>query len=374
MYLLIGGSGGPNYGDELMVKGWLDYLSKEKEVRVEVNIKNNAEKFHDHHRGVSFSEDLKNVAKSHDGLGFWEQVARGANFFRFNGIKNHSNIDFSFIDDLQIVHLHGGGYLNKNAPVNGFLLGFCYALKKEKNIKLIASGIGLMPNSFPSKEKKDIAREVFSSFDGFELRDHESFLFVKKIAGEEARIYMGLDDSFLMDRNNVAGGEREFDGRRTLYLSFAMHNLKLFEDGYWSDLKKVAGYFDNVAFWECFPWKDKEVFSYLKEMIPSLSLVTAKEFVYGEDLLSRNDFLITSRFHPHLVSSRIGMDGIYYANNEYYDVKQNSVISSGSQFKRGDFSRCYIGENFEKDKKLLDCTDAHLNKKKNAIYEYMVSE
>lgn len=372
MYMLIGGSGGPNYGDELMVKGWIDHLASSHNLRVEVNVKENAENFHSS-KEVTFSDDLKKIAKAYTNLSFWEQVVRGFNFFLRGGEENYKNIDFSFLEDLEVVHLHGGGYLNKNAPANGFLLGFCGAVKeRNKNVKVIATGIGIMPNDIPKGNKAKVANEVFGKFDGFEVRDHESFAFLRKATSfDNEAVLMGLDDSFLMKRCSVIN-QVETKKSPTLYLSFAKHNISSFSSEYWKELQEEASRFDDVAFWECYPWKDKEVFSYLKDKISSVRLASAKNIVYGGEGFSRHDFLITNRFHPHLVSSRIGMDGFYYVSNEYYDVKHNSVISSGSQFKRGAFSTCRIYTPSSNESKLLDRIDDLQRDKKVAIYEYMM--
>lgn len=337
MYLLIGGSGGPNYGDELMVRGWLEYLSNEFEnIKVEVNIKKNAEEFHNN-KNVMFSEDIKKIAKKFSNLNFWQQVARGFNFFERGGVKNNSEINFDYLDKVKIVHLHGGGYVNENAPVNGFLLGFCAALRKRSKIKVIATGIGLMPISSPPQERRELLNDVLSNYDAFELRDHESYFFLKSNLSHARNISLGLDDSFILSKNEVLK-INEDKKVRTLYLSFAEYNLKSFTEGYWQELKKFSEKYDEVVFWECFPWKDKDVFQSMKETFPNIRLASAKNITYLKEEFSRNDFLVTSRFHPHLVSARSGLNGVFYSSGKYYDVKHQSVVAVGSPFFEGSYN------------------------------------
>lgn len=369
MYLLVGGSGGPNYGDELMARGWLEAISKRhKVVRLESNIKRNSWAFHDASSSI-FSDDIKRVAKKFPKLTFWEQVARGYNFFERGGVKNNNEIDFSFIDKLEVVHLHGGGYVNSNAPVNGFLLGFCAALSKTYKKKVIATGIGLMPISSPEQEKVELFNAVFGGYRGFEVRDYESFRFLKDNLQYSENIYFGLDDSFLLSGSEIAS-YNENKERRSLYLSFAEYNLAKFSDGYWPDLKKFSEQYDEVVFWECFPWKDRAVYEKLNSHFPGLRLAKAKDIVYKKEEFSKQDFLVTSRFHPHLVSARMGMHGVYYSSGKYYDVKHSSVLAVGSPFNLGSYDE-FIALPRE-PKNLLAMTGELLHRKKLMTYELLV--
>lgn len=371
-YLLVGGSGGPNYGDELMLRGWMEYLNgtyPNIDLRAEVNIKRNADSFHEN-QNCTFSEDFKKLAKRNSELTFWQQVSRGFYFFERNGATNNKDIDLTYLSSLDILHLHGGGYINENAPLNGFILGFSAAIKKEYNVKLIATGIGLMPISAPSQEFQiETANKVFSLFDGFEVRDHESFIYLKNFLKISSNIHKGVDDSFILDKRSLLDADYDVSSS-TLYLSYAEYNFDKFSDSYWEELKSYSQGFDRIVFWECFPWKDKNVFEKLKVKFPTLDILTAKQATYIGKKLSGTDCLITSRFHPHLISARLGLKGIYYTDSKYYDVKHTSVLASGSSFSKGSYSDFIAPTN--DCKQLSSYISENLTNLKIITYNYML--
>lgn len=45
--------------------------------------------------------------------------------------------------------------------------------------------------------------------------------------------------------------------------------------------------------------------------------------------------MLTSRFHPHLLSARSGATCIFYANSLYYHFKHQSILTLGSGFGDG---------------------------------------
>ena len=75
--VLIGGAGAPNYGDELIVKGWIDFFKEQlpgSTVTLYENIADKEKKLHGETRNIKFKDDLVKVAKSFSEIGFWEQT------------------------------------------------------------------------------------------------------------------------------------------------------------------------------------------------------------------------------------------------------------------------------------------------------------
>ncbi|QEM82178.1 polysaccharide pyruvyl transferase family protein [Halomonas binhaiensis] len=366
-YLIVGGSGAPNYGDEIILKLWLDLLGEQKNtLRVESNIKNNTIRLHGDREKVEYSDFIKNVAKNKTSLGFWNQVKRGVNFFDRNGIKIYGEKNFNFLNGLKVVHLHGGGYINKNAELNGFVLGFCYALHKETGARLIGTGLGLHPISSPPNNILTMASEVFQAFYGIELRDKESFDFANLITNGKANAVFGYDDVYLQSRESFISASE----KRRLVLSFSKHNVDKFTSSYWKEVSKFKEKFDEVVFWECFPWQDRSVFDLVCSNLTNVNKVSVEDSVYGNQGFSENDFLITSRFHPHLISSRVGAAGLYYSDSQYYNVKHGSVVACGSKFLKGDFSQ-FNPSGCRRSELAIDLDEVHVMKKKRIAKNFL---
>src|SRR5690606_1834970 len=50
--------------------------------------------------------------------------------------------------------------------------------------------------------------------------------------------------------------------------------------------------------------------------------------------LSPSDFMLTARFHPHLMAARVGMSGYYTVGSAFYGNKHGLVSELGSTFRR----------------------------------------
>jgi hypothetical protein len=48
--------------------------------------------------------------------------------------------------------------------------------------------------------------------------------------------------------------------------------------------------------------------------------------------VSVGDFMLTARFHPHLLAARLGAIGVYTDGGFYYKPKHGSIIRLGSPF------------------------------------------
>lgn len=333
---LIGGAGGPNFGDELILRGWLEYFRSHPGTQFEIlalenNTKNSADLMEpycgDSHMTVHFSDFLIKVANNVKDLSFWQQVERGFVFGDNHGFKLYKSDWWDFIHSSGVIHLHGGGYLNDWGPAKGFLLGIAAGVAKQSGCKLVATGIGFGPiKGSPYNSKIE---EIFNLFEFFELRDVVSF---QKLKGmfPQANFLYGLDDCFLLRKDSLA--KKSSSGKRRLYLSFLEYNVGKCTDDFWEQLRNLSNSFDELFFWESYPWQDRSVFSLIQTKIPRTQLLPIGISVAGLAPLSEKDLFIASRFHVHLVGARSACVGLYQKDTQYYDVKHQSIIDRGSPF------------------------------------------
>jgi hypothetical protein len=92
--------------------------------------------------------------------------------------------------------------------------------------------------------------------------------------------------------------------------------------------------FDRILFWECVPSSDRSIFERVRQSLPRTKLYPIRELVDAPLPVSKGDFMLSARFHPHLLGARLGAHGAYIADGEYYDVKHGSAVECGSGFVR----------------------------------------
>lgn len=339
MIYLIGGSGAPNYGDELIIKFWIDFLNHKypnTSIIAESNIPSNSIQFHNKYKNVIFTNSILKISKNVDNLTFWEQVQRGKTFFERNGqnIYDRYDVYFHLFENVDVVHIHGGGYMRSNTNQNsGFLLGIAAALKEKYNTKIVATGLGLMPLNKPPESLRELAQQVISSFDLFECRDFESYSVINSFCQSE-NVVNGLDDNFLASKESIKWHHETYEGQKKLHLSFSLYTLSKFNLDFWDSLKKYAKKFDKVLFWESNPFKDNKVIELLSQKMRNIETINVKDLVYKGAPVNEGDYMISGRFHPHFIASRLGSLGYFYSFDEYYDIKHSSVIKCGSVFEK----------------------------------------
>lgn len=329
--VLIGGAGAPNYGDELIVKGWIDYLSNHYP-NVELTLYENIRKNEiDLHGEYNFLDDLVKVAKAHSGISFWNQVKRGYHFIENDGISKYAELNLQPLLEANIIILHGGGYLNNYDPEKGFFIGLLAAVKKKYDINIYASGIGFGPVPQNNLTAKDaiLLDEVFSHFDSFELRDVDNFRALSRLFKNSSFIY-GTDDSYLIPITQLI--EKD-DSKKRLHLSFLEYNLNKFSEKFWSELISFSQSFDEIYFIESYPWQDRKVFEFLKKKFIGLQLVNVKDMIENKVTVGKYDFACCSRFHVHYLFARSNIQGIYFQDSQYYDIKHQSILDRGSMVK-----------------------------------------
>ena len=339
--VLIGGAGAPNYGDELIVKAWLDHFQhpgfSANHFTLEENTGNVSKAFHltEGHPLSSrarFSNRYALLAKEIQNLTFWQQVERGFNFISSHGI---SNLGFKQPSDLLKIssfHLHGGGYFNEIRGDKGFYLGLAASLQKLYQIPVFATGIGFGP--FRSEcHDRSLFEEIMSHFQLFEVRDPEGYSQLKNLA-PSARIIDGIDDCFVLPTNRLFRADSQ---RHRLHLSLNSSHIQTYKDSFWSWLREQASSFEEVLFWESFPWKDKEVIARICSEIPSCQVLTTSDLVHKTPPIGGHDVFLTHRFHVHFAAARAGARGFYIAPCRYYKQKHQSIVKLGSGLTPLDF-------------------------------------
>lgn len=360
IYFLIGGAGVPNFGDELIVDHWLKWLRGlpqfgEHKIVSELNHHRvGASMGFDQYRDVYPSGDIshlrRNIPKN-----FSEAFDRGYAFFRG---KDSSDVHKRVEDRLKrssVYHLHGGGYLNGYWPFHAFSLGLGCAVKEELSTTVIATGIGLGP--FESDESTSRVRSAVDAFDLFEVRDEISASYT----GDGA--VLGLDDAFVESVSSTPV--------RGKALHLALIDKTPADPMLRSLPRETVLSFDRVYFWICNP-QDAQNYAALSSVYRHIVPLTPNRLLESIPVGTQN-FMLTERFHPHLIGARLGFAGAFISRSGYYDAKHNSVTSLGSQFvplSLGDDLSGFINSSADSSRMAKE-DRSRVGKKNNLVGQYL---
>ncbi|WP_374834249.1 polysaccharide pyruvyl transferase family protein [Paenochrobactrum pullorum] len=332
MIYIAGGAGVPNFGDELMARYWLDKLSQYSDVTfagVRSKVLNSL--FSNRFPNVHFSGALRNVI-ARSSADFWEAFRDGANALRSGVLLSMPVEEVERLMSASIFHLHGGGYINSKWPKHAFYLGLALALKEKNGCKLIATGIGLTPIQTPPDDIRPIFERALEAFDVFEVRDQESYDFIMQYDNSKQAIHNGLDDTFITPVTPIT----PVHNHRTLHVS--LYNNEDADRVIERIPPRFIESFDLHKFWLCTP-QDAIQFAKIAKRYPFFSALTLETMIFENLPVSRLDFMITARFHPHLMASRAGSNGAYRAPTDYYKVKHGSIVALGSSFELTQMSK-----------------------------------
>lgn len=330
MIFLCGGAGNGNLGDELIVDAWLNYLT-EKNIRKEIIVSGFHADMHNALFGNKYSNikfsDILNKLRSFGPDGFFASLRRGVNFFDNGGFEKYPQLSYfsDVIKNVEIFHLHGGGYLNTIWPKNAFMLGLAVAVKKRYGARIYGTGLGILPLPTPTGDNAVLLADVMSAFDFVETRDVESFNFLKKHV-DTADVTFGQDDCFL-HRPTLSSAE----GRQGRWLHLSDFAGSGFTEKVLGIVERTRDCFDRIVFWECMS-RDRVCADMVCAAGVDVDILPLERMLNEPLPVMVGDAMLTARFHPHLLAARLGADGFFRTDKSYYDIKHRSLVVNGSPF------------------------------------------
>ncbi len=347
LFYLLGGNGAPNFGDELMALAWFEYLSAAFpgcRIVLDCNSVNTPRGyFGDRFPGLETIEGLKifctKVVRERlkqDGKNpkvFLDALAYGLGFFDVGEDARYPELA-SALDALARAasfHVFGGGYINTAIrPDSGFLIGIAAAIARRYAIPVFATGIGITPLHVEGAEGRALLARALAAFRLFECRDCYGFDKLFEIANGAAPVVNGLDDSFLV---RPAAAARP-GGGRTLHLCLLRKPLEGAYEALFEELPALAGGFERVVYWDCVPKLFDRNIRKLGSRLPRMEVIDCADLVLKNLPVQPGDFMVTQRFHPHMVATRLGCDGVFLQDGVYYFDKHHSVLHLGSGFQK----------------------------------------
>lgn len=332
-YYLVGATGYPNYGDELIALVWLRFLARaapEADVWLDCHSPGTAQTLLDGvHPRLRCVDTLWRLCGQAPPEQPW-QVASwvrhavadpGRAPRRLAGIEQLAHAD--------LVHLIGGGYINGIWPRHIGLLAGAVAAVRRSGGRAAMTGQGLAP---AAEDAAPLLRALADRFDVVEVRDAAS---AELLGRPEAH---GVDDVFL-GLDELLPGPRD---------DLPAYMLCLQADLLASSRAQLAGFVlstlrswrvpaDEVGVVEAIPGGDREIFALLEHELPEARYYPFHTIWTAGLPVAAQQTWISTRFHLHLLAAAAGAGGVAVSiNPDYYATKHRSLIDLGSRWALAD--------------------------------------
>lgn len=309
----------PNYGDELIARRWLEYLARHRpqdEVWLDTR-----------HPGTANAL----FGNLHPKLRVTDSVFRAVEDSLTGSRRSVEEIVTDLgtplydapllaLREARSLHLLGGGFINSVWPENDLIVRAMRAASAVSGAQLIATGQGLAP----------FGAERLHGFDHVSVRDVPS--------AERLGIAPGVDDAYLVESPPF----RERSGPTELVLCVQSDAI---EEGAFEQLlsyvRRTAEQLEipreRTRYVEALPGGDYAGYDRLRDLVAEDGFIPFTMLWRGDFTPAAHQIWVTTRFHHHLVASLHGARGVALnAKPGYYDVKHNSLVSAGSQWRVSD--------------------------------------
>lgn len=330
LYYLVGPTGAPNFGDELIAATWLRYLAE---------VAPDADVVLDCLNPIGIADVLHRInPRLHATTVLWplcfrnwdDGLGAAASVGSIVTAPQRSPVP---VDDLaegiellrraDVVHLIGGGFLNDIWPgFHGLLGGIAAAVRCSGGVGAV-TGQGMWP---PATGSTELLAELLGQFTVVDVRDTPSIA----VAGPDATC--SGDDAFL----GLARPPQPPADVPEMMISLqsqlaAVTTSELVE----LVAKTVVDWgVRDVGLLECAPGEDQEVLAMVERALPSVRRYSVHEVLDNGLPAAPGQCWLSTRFHPHLYAAAAGASGVAInIRGDYYGTKHRSLTERGSRWQ-----------------------------------------
>lgn len=326
VYYLVAPAGFPNYGDELIAAAWLRHLAEvapEADVWLDTHSPGPSTMLlSDLHPRVRFTDTLWRLCGDAPSEDPWQVAAWVRAAVDDPGLAPRWYHGIDLLGRVDVLHVLGGGYINKLWPKHIGLLAGVVAAKARSGARAAMTGQGLLPIS---DDAVPLLRTLADHFDVVEARD----------AGSAALLDLtpGVDDAFLAhDPGLYAEGDVP-EVMLCLQSDLVDVGAGKLAGAVLSMLRSWKVDPATIGVVEGIPRIDREVYALLERELPGARFYPFPE-VWGSGLpVSPEQTWISTRFHPHLMAAAAGASGVAVSvHPDYYAIKHRSLTELGSNW------------------------------------------
>lgn len=316
---LVSTAGHPNYGDELITRAWLEYLSErypDRPVWLDCPHPGRASHLfgtaHPRLRTTSTLWELALGSESHDPAADEQRVRR---IVRELGSPRF-DAGLAALEGVESIHLVGGGYVNGRWRDNLSLVSAIAEVHEKSGVPVFATGLDIMPSP---GDLTAWLKERLAAFDSVEARDGAT--------AEAVDAELGLDDAFLA----LSLKRAVFDSRPTPErMVLIQGDLRTWDD---ADVKTtIEGFLAGIAeasigFAEANPPDD----AYFRGLTRPEARMYAFGAMWADGLPARaGQRWLTSRLHTHLLAAAAGAAGLVLAGPPDQHSKHDALLGLGT--------------------------------------------
>jgi Polysaccharide pyruvyl transferase len=328
-YYLVGPTGYPNYGDELIAAAWLRHLAQvapDADVWLDCHSPGSAQVLFDGlHPRVRFVDTLWRLCwhapsdEPHE-VAAWVQHA-----VHDLTLAPRWTAGIELLARADVLHIIGGGYINAIWPRHLGLLAGAAAAADRSGGRAVMTGQGLFP---APPECTELLRVLADRFDVVEVRDGASAQLLGRLAT------LGADDAFL------GLGPHLLDPAGDA----PQHMLCLQSDLVEGGLPELAEFTlatlrgwgvapDDVGLVEGIPGQDRVLYDLLRPQLPGCRFYPFSALWSAGLPAAAGQTWISTRFHMHLLAAAAGAAGVAVdVKPGYYTAKHRSLIDLGSSW------------------------------------------
>lgn len=344
---LVAPGGNPNYGDEFILRAWLRHLARvrpDADVIVDCHTPGQASVLlRRWHPRVSFVDTVWRVCFDTTGLPPADAVAAAEESVRNPGRIPRIASGIDLLTRAGTVHLVGGGYINAVWAHHLALLATVAAAVEHSGGRAIATGQGLLPVG--DDNRLEVLRTLAARFTMFDVRDSPSRSVIAGAGG--AHTFTG-DDAWLGIGNAGVYDTESPAAQRPYVFCLQSDLMEDFADGQGTTglaqaitalIERWALRGEDVAVVEGIPGPDRIIFDQIAHLLPGVIFVPFTELWLRGLPARAGQVWVSTRFHPHLLAAATGASGIALSGRtDYYPIKHQSLIESGSRWQLSDSS------------------------------------
>lgn len=333
---LVAPSGNPNFGDELIARGWLRWLAREHPqatVVLDCHTPGQAAVLlAGAHPRLIVTDTIWRINAATVGLPVDIAVEYSADAVRNPGRDPRLVDGVELLRSASVIHFLGGGYLNAVWPHHTGLLASALEAGSVSGGRVVATGQGLMPP--PDGRCGEHLAALGARFDLFDVRDEPS---MSVIGGDT--VGFSADDAWLdLDPRVIYDAGSPITDRRFM---FCLQSDLVEDAGGVDGIERVIVELidrwqitgDDAAFVEGIPGNDRILYDRLSPRLPGAAFVPFTA-LWNHGVPAHPDQVwVSSRFHLHLVAAAAGASGVVVSGRaDYYPVKHGSLMAAGSQW------------------------------------------
>lgn len=324
---LIGPTGLPNFGDELVAATWLRYLARtepDAEVWLDCHSPGTAQvMLAGLHPNVRCTNTLWRLAGEAPHSEPWAVAAWLRRAIHDPGLAPRCRPGIELLATADVIHLIGGGYVNALWPQHAGLLAGAIAASVRSGARLAMSGQGFVPTA---PEVTELLYALAARFEVVDVRDRDSAELLEQAVPAE----LTCDDVFL----DV--GEPEFgDYTRAVMVCVQSDIGELGPPALAGRVRGILRRWEvdpgDVTFVEAIPRVDRAVYDLLAADLPGAAFMPFSDLWRDGVPALAGQVWLSTRFHLHLTAAVAGARGVALSvAPDYYDTKHRSLIELGS--------------------------------------------